>query len=100
MPLITLQCLNGHTSEQYLHTWENLGCETRLCACGMTMAPIFSPGTTNTYFEEGRARVIHNLGHQPVRITSYKQHQEAMKRAGVTQGQPNFMRGRKGYSAI
>lgn len=98
MPLINLQCLNGHRSEQFLHSWDDLGCEYRVCEiCLHSMAPIFSPGTTLTWFEEGRARVIENLGHEPVTITSHKQHHEAMKKAGVSQGQPNFMRGRKGY---
>lgn len=97
MPLVNLSCLNQHRSEVFVHAWADLGCETRWCACGELLAPAFSAGTTLTWFEEGRARVIHNLGDQPVVLTSHKQHQEAMRRAGVTQGKPRFMRGRKGY---
>jgi predicted nucleic acid-binding Zn ribbon protein len=36
------------------------------------------------YYEEGRARVDHHLGHDPVVITSERQHQKLMKEAGVT----------------
>lgn len=102
MPLINLSCLNGHQTEQYLHHWDNFGCETRWCDdCGELMAPVFSPGTSNTYFGEGAcARVIYNLGHEPVTITSHQQHKDAMKKAGVVQGQPNFRRGMPGYDAF
>lgn len=101
MPIVQLKCLNDHDSEVFLHSWHDLGCELRRCeACGETLAPVFSPGTTLTYFGEGAAgQWIHNLGHEPVFITSHQQHKAAMKKAGVTQGNPNSMRGRKGYCA-
>lgn len=47
------------------------------------MGPIPSFGRGLLFFEEGRGRWIHNLGPDPVYITSPKQHALAMKRAGV-----------------
>jgi hypothetical protein len=99
MPVINVMCLLGHRSEIYLHTWDDYGAATRVCACGHSLAPAFSPGTTLTWFEEGRGRWIENLGHEPVYITSHRQHREAMKKAGVTQGTPNHFRGLPGYNA-
>src|SRR5262249_5503140 len=81
MPLLNLVCLNGHAAEQYLHSQGNLGCETRLCACGETLAPALSVGFGLTWFEEGRARVIENLG--GVTITSHEQHKRVMRERGV-----------------
>lgn len=94
MPMYNLQCLEGHTSEIFVHHPRDLGCEVRQCHCGNSLGLVFTAGTTLTWFEEGRGRWIHNLGHEPVYLTSHRQHQEAMKRAGVTQGQPRSMRGR------
>jgi hypothetical protein len=68
-------------SEQYLATWENYGCETRFCACGGTYAPALSVGRGLTWFEEGRARVIQNLG--GVAITSHEQHKRIMRERNV-----------------
>ena len=73
--------MQGHTTDQYLHHPANLGCETRLCACGASLAPALSVGRGLTWFEEGRARVIENLG--GVTITSHAQHQRIMRERGV-----------------
>ena len=81
MPLIRVVCLQGHEEEQYLHTWKNMGCDGKVCHCGNTMAPAFSAGRGLTYFEEGRARYIENLG--GVWITSHEQHKRVMRERGV-----------------
>ena len=81
MPMIALCCLNGHVNEQYLHTWANLGCDTRVCGCGEALALALSVGRGLTYFEEGRPRVIENLG--GARITSFRQHDQVMRARGV-----------------
>jgi phage terminase large subunit GpA-like protein len=82
MPMLALACVNGHTDSQYLHAPANRGCETRLCpTCGESFAPALSVGRGLTYFEEGRARVIENLG--GVTITSHAQHKRIMKERGV-----------------
>lgn len=83
MPLIALRCMNDHTAEQYVHHAEDKGTDTRVCACGETLAPVLSVGTGLTWFEEGRGRWINNLGVQPVYITSHEQHKREMKKAGV-----------------
>jgi len=83
MPLIALRCLNDHQTEQYVHAPDDKGTETRLCQCGETLAPILSLGSGLTYFEEGRARVIWNLGPEPITIRSHEQHKKEMRKAGV-----------------
>lgn len=83
--LHALRCEQGHESEIYVHVAADLGCETRLCACGGTLAPVLSVGRGLTYFGEGGGgRWIHNLSDQPQFITSPAQHAKAMKDAGVT----------------
>jgi hypothetical protein len=82
MTMLALRCPNDHRTEMYLHHQANLGCETRLCACGHTLAPALSVGFGLTYFGEGaQARTIANLG--GVTITSPAQHARVMKERGV-----------------
>jgi hypothetical protein len=57
--------------------------ETRFCGCGGVFAPTFSMGRGLTYFEEGRARVIWNLGPEPITVRSHEEHKAAMRKAGV-----------------
>ena len=81
MPLIAMQCLAAHAEDAYVHRLADLGVQTRICACGCSLAPGLSVGRGLTWFEEGRARVIEALGAQP--ITSHRQHEQAMKARGV-----------------
>ena len=84
--LYQFECINSHSREVFEHTADNLGCDTIICEhCGHSMAPVPAFGRGLLFFEEGRGRWIHNLGHDPVYITSRKQHIEAMKRAGVSE---------------
>jgi len=83
MPLYAFACLEGHTTEVYCHVAADRGARTVLCDCGASMAPVLSVGRGLTWFEEGRPRVLHNLGDQPVTVTSHRQHQAAMRAAGV-----------------
>ncbi len=86
MPIYEHRCLNDHSRDVFEHHPDNLGCDTIICeTCGHSMAPVPSYGRGLLYFEEGKGRWIHNLGHDPVYITSRKQHIEAMKRAGVSE---------------
>ena len=89
MPLYEFQCLNGHRREIFEFSAADKGCETVICECGHSMGPVFSPGKGIVFFEEGRPRVINNLGPEPVTITSFRQHKEAMKRAGVVEAGSN-----------
>lgn len=66
-------------AEEFCHVPADRGAQTRLCRCGSTMAPTLSVGAGLTWFEEGRGRWIHNLGHEPVYITSHAQHQRIMR---------------------
>ncbi len=81
MPMISLQCECGAVSEAYLRCWQDYGTETRVCGCGGTFGPGLSTGRGLTYFEEGRARVIENLG--GATITSHEQHKRVMRQRGV-----------------
>ncbi len=84
MPLYAFRCSEcGAETDRYAHVPDDLGTETRLCDCLSTMAPIISMGRGLTYFEEGRPRVIENMGHEPVTVRSHEEHKAAMKAAGV-----------------
>lgn len=83
-------CLNGHKKDKYEHSALDKGCDTMICqTCGHTMGPIPAFGKGIAFFEEGRPRTIYNLGDKPITITSYKQHKEAMKKAGVVEAGVN-----------
>lgn len=95
MPLFAMQCLNGHQRDIYAHNVLERACRAIICeACHNDMAPILSLGHGLTWFEEGRARLITNMGHEPVRITSHAQHAREMKRRGLELALPR--RGEKG----
>ena len=81
MPVLNIACINGHSSEVFLHHWCDKGCRTQICPCGETLSPALSVGRGLTYFEEGRARYIENLG--GVWVTSHEQHKRLMKERGV-----------------
>ena len=83
MPLYALVCERGHGGEVFCHVREDFGCETRICACGGSMAKILSMGRGLTWFEEGRPRTIWNLGSEPVVIRSHEEHKRKMREAGV-----------------
>ena len=88
--LFDFKCTEGHIVEQLVN-----GQEPTAPICGVCRSPahqIFTPTVGRAlYFEEGRTRTIQNLetlgpgnvSNGPVRVSSRKQHQEAMKRAGV-----------------
>jgi hypothetical protein len=79
-------CKNGHKREVFVHGYEDRDTADEACnLCGEPMAPVFSPGRGLLFYEEGRPRTIYNLGEKPITVTSYKQHKEAMKRAGVVE---------------
>jgi len=96
MPLYTHECANGHSRDVYIPTYEQRGTSVITClVCQERMVPVFSPGTTLTYFAEGGGgKWIHNLGPEPVLVTSHKHHRDLMKAAGV-EWSPN-RRGMKG----
>lgn len=79
-------------AEHFEHHPDDKGAESYVCACGHSMAPAVSLGTSLVWFEEGRERIIPNLNYldeqgnehsQPIR--SWKDYQRAKKRAGVTE---------------
>lgn len=84
MPLFSFTCAEcDNVADAYEHVAADLGARTMLCACGSTMAPTLSLGTGLTYFESGRPRVLWNLGHEPVTVTSHEQHKRLMRERGV-----------------
>lgn len=84
MPLVDFRDVHGHEAEHYLRPAER-GAFTALClTCGSTMAERLTFGGGLLWAEEGRPRVIENLGHDPVVVRSAREHERAMKTAGVT----------------
>ncbi len=88
--LFDFRCTEGHIVEQLVNGEESTD---PICGvCGQPAHQIFTPAASRAlFFEEGRTRTIQNLevlgpkciSQGPVRVSSRKQHIEAMKRAGV-----------------
>lgn len=84
MPLYEFGCLNDHVVERFIHSAADLGAATYICElCLESMGPRLSVGSGLLYFESGKPRVIHNLGHEPVVVTSHEQHKRLMRERGV-----------------
>lgn len=80
MPFFTFRCPQGHDRDEFVRVADDKGCQTHLCRqCQQTMAPILTYGQGLCYFEEGRGRVIWNLGDQPVTVTSAEHHKRLMR---------------------
>ena len=86
MPMFEMECVHGHSRDVYAHSSLHRACRTIVCdVCQSTMGPVFSPGTSLTYFsEKGGGRVINNLGPTPVLVTSHGHHEKLMREAGVS----------------
>ena len=98
MPLIAYGCPEcGAATEHFVHVMADRGCLTPLCPCGSTMGPMLSMGRGLTYFEEGRARIIHNLADQPVTVTSHEQHKRLMREHKVDWATERATQGRGGW---
>lgn len=85
MPTFEFHCVNGHARDTYEHHRDDLGCRTIVCEdCGELMAPVFSGfGRGLTYFEEGRGRVLWNLGPEPITVRSHEEHKRLMRERGL-----------------
>lgn len=75
-------CPNGHVAEQLIESTHDAvaQCET----CGEWARKQIGGIGRMLWYEEGRSRMDHHLGHKPLEITSERQHQKLMKEAGVT----------------
>lgn len=83
MPLYDFACEKGHTREMFFHLASQATEHAFACTCGAPMTKSFSMGRGLTYFEEGRARVIDNLGHEPVTVRSHEEHKRLMRENNV-----------------
>lgn len=85
MPLYDFICSEGHTRERFFHKAEDATDAAPVCAppCGKPMVKALSMGRGLTYFEEGRARTLYNLGDQPITVRSHEEHKRAMRDAKV-----------------
>lgn len=80
MPTYTFRCEAGHERDEFVVHADNKGCQTQICRrCQSTMAPVITFGQGLCYFEEGRGRLIWNLGDQPVYVKSAEQHKRLMR---------------------
>lgn len=86
MPLYALCAPDGCHAEEFCHCPEDKGARTHVCPHGEAMVHVLSVGAGITYFEEGRARVIENLTHEPVVVRSHREHERLMRQHGVTWG--------------
>lgn len=78
--MYTYRCEAGHEREEYVRQIDDKGCQTHLCrVCQSTMAPVITYGQGLVYFEEGRGRLIWNLGPEPVLVKSAGEHRRLMR---------------------
>lgn len=84
MPTYTFRCEAGHEHDEFVLHTDNKGCQTHVCrTCRSSMAPVITYGQGLLYFEEGRERMIWNLGPEPVFVKSHQEHKRRMRLAGV-----------------
>ena len=80
MPMYSWRCEQGHERESFVTHADDKGCHTELCrTCQSSMAPVIRFGQGLCYFEEGRGRMIWNLGDQPVYVKSHEEHKRLMR---------------------
>jgi len=87
------ECLNGHKKEVSCQSYDDKGCETIICKCGHTMAPLISAPVGPQYFRENNGRVIDNLSTLDEHgnevpcppLTSRADYERQKKLAGVTE---------------
>lgn len=94
MPLYDFICPQGHeVFDKYVALAAYA--DAQICeVCGEALQRKLSMGQGLCYFEEGRERVITNMGHLPVRVRSHEEHKRLMKQHQVEWATPG--RGRKG----
>ena len=95
MPIFRAACECGWEGDKFLHKESDREKDHACKECSNTVTFLPSFGTGLTYFRESQGgRVIHNLGHNPVYITSPAHHRAEMKKAGVSPaGQHYGMKG-------
>lgn len=98
MPMFKVACECGYRGEKYLHREFDRQClhscragevgedgtVNRHNACGKFLTFLPSYGVPLTYYEESRPRTIWNMADEPVTVTSPKQHEQMMKKHGVS----------------
>lgn len=79
MPMYDVTCVNGHTNEVLVRMDDvNVPCRT----CGVPTLRVWLPHTRAVIGDE-MDYVDHNLGHEPVHITSRSQRKRLMAQAGL-----------------
>jgi hypothetical protein len=74
-------CFNGHEFEALEDSKDDEWSECE--ECGLVAKRQIGGIGRMLWYEEGRSRMDYHLGHRPVEITSERQHQKEMKKAGV-----------------
>lgn len=82
-PLYDYECDDGHRDERFFHQADQAEPIFPCRLCGRPASKQLSMGHGLCYFEEGRERLIWNLGDQPVRIRSHEEHKRKMREAKV-----------------
>lgn len=84
MPIYEFACEEGHRAERFVPVFLERDSEPMICDCGFTMGPVISRDTTPLLWaEEGRPRLIHHLGPQPVAVTSHADLRRKMQARGL-----------------
>lgn len=80
MPTYTFRCEAGHETDVFVVHADDKGAGTTLCRhCQSSMAPVITFGQGLCYFEEGRGRLIWNLGPEPIYVKSHEEHKKLMR---------------------
>ena len=97
MPIYEWRCPECSAEKEVYHSSPDI-VESEVCAeCHALMGRLMPSSVGSALWaEEGRPRTIWNLGPEPVTVSSAKQHQDAMKKAGVVPAGANWKRGEKG----
>ena len=88
MPMYDYLCPNDHRDERFFFRADQAQAQMPCRSCGKIATKQLSVGSGICYFEEGRARVIENMTHEPVVVRSLAEHNRLMKKHKVAQTGP------------
>ena len=83
MPMYEYLCLSDHHDTRYFPRTD-LALDVLPCrTCGSQASKQLSMGQGLLFFEEGRARLIENITHEPQLVRSAEEHKRLCKKHGV-----------------
>lgn len=89
MPLYNVECGGcDYTGERFLHRASDREFPWYCSECQSLIKFLPSFGRGLTYMRENNEIVIESMADEPVRVRSYKEHEDAMKKHGVALAPP------------